>query len=632
MSNLGLRLPIDIPWKRIGFSVHMMDREVCDRVRPVAMQPSVAVFAYEPDDSLDVGDMAVKVSYLKVTCSVTSYGATNLERLRKGRLIVKSPYEVRKSDEFDSSSQQLTGADLPCFGALLEVSVGPSSGNWSLDQYPYFSDFDPKKRELYELVSTTGEIVSRTLENTGVLHGGTTSSSNEVFDKDTWGIKGGVEGGTDKIKGKVEGSFGSEEGSRSVDSASFTNTRTIDAGREARETHSHTTQLSQMYQLLSSFHLGTNRAVFFFEPRPHIVQNERTFIDGPRKLEGIQEFFLVIVRPRTMKSLCVNASLETLHVGAVLDTGEPVPEPTATLHFPRIGMNGAWEDPDEDKPFPDENTVTYPAPTGWVIDQFKGTNGYSYNKLEQAGLQTLHKIEVTASTVTIWGRVEEHHYDGGIWEKDRRERGFLEVEITIYIKREVAEAARTKQFAILTNTSVCTCPLRRLEGIVDKPSIVRELVLPKTAAPVGRPMLVEVAQDWSKYFGQVVRSSVSSPDRYPSGAVDFWDLDVMKEPLAAVADLGRGRELAKVPVGRLVSTTDFAAAGFDEETRVYLDRPDVAEKPLAEMLRPPLREFVEASGLDFARATALRRALWDHASSGASTTPGTNRRNESDTA
>ena len=32
------------------------------------------------------------------------------------------------------------------------------------------------------------------------------------------------------------------------------------------------TRLMQMYHQLDSYHLGTNRAIFFMLPRPHIVQ------------------------------------------------------------------------------------------------------------------------------------------------------------------------------------------------------------------------------------------------------------------------------------------------------------------------------------------------------------------------
>jgi hypothetical protein len=68
--------------------------------------------------------------------------------------------------------------------------------------------------------------------------------------------------------------------------------------REQRETYSHTTQLTQMYHQLDSYHLGTNRAMFFMLPRPHVVQSELTFVNGPRLLEGIQEVFLIVMRPK----------------------------------------------------------------------------------------------------------------------------------------------------------------------------------------------------------------------------------------------------------------------------------------------------------------------------------------------
>lgn len=294
MALSALHLPVDIPWRRIGVSTYMMDRDGCDRRRLLPMQPSVAIFRYDPAaDTYDLGaDLAV--TYLKVTCSITSYGVTNLEKLRKGRLIVAAPasaffygasYEARQTDNFDTS-QRISGADLPCYGALVHVTVGPEGSAWRLDDYPYFSDFEPKKRELYEVVTDTGEVMSRSLETAGVLHGGTTSFQNEVFDKDTVGVsvaqqeESPTHGPT---KRSIEGSFGRESGSRSVDGAQFQNVRSVDASREARETFSHTTQLSQMYQLLSSFHLGTNRAVFWVEPRPHIIQRERTFVDGPRQ-------------------------------------------------------------------------------------------------------------------------------------------------------------------------------------------------------------------------------------------------------------------------------------------------------------------------------------------------------------
>ena len=66
-----------------------------------------------------------------------------------------------------------------------------------------------------------------------------------------------------------------------------------------------------MYHRLTGYHVGTNRAPFFMLPRPHIVQGPQTFVKGPRQLEGIQEFFLVVMRPRTWEEFCIEAFLET---------------------------------------------------------------------------------------------------------------------------------------------------------------------------------------------------------------------------------------------------------------------------------------------------------------------------------
>jgi len=103
MAISVLQLPVDIPWRRVGASMYMIDADVCDRRKPLEMLPSVAVIRYDPaDESYDLGD-DLAVSYLKVTCSITSYkrliglirnlrdvitarGAWRLSRSREGGL------------------------------------------------------------------------------------------------------------------------------------------------------------------------------------------------------------------------------------------------------------------------------------------------------------------------------------------------------------------------------------------------------------------------------------------------------------------------------------------------------------------------------------------------------------------
>src|SRR5690606_40785851 len=80
------------------------------------------------------------------------------------------------------------------------------------------------------------------------------------------------------------GNVGQYETKGSVSSSGYQSTdiRTSDESTERRELYSHTTQLSQMYNLFQAFHVGTNRALFLMEPRPHVRQSEATFIQGPR--------------------------------------------------------------------------------------------------------------------------------------------------------------------------------------------------------------------------------------------------------------------------------------------------------------------------------------------------------------
>src|SRR5437016_1666511 len=126
------------------------------------------------------------------------------------------------------------------------------------------------------------------------------------------------------LTGEASGSIQGQWGTRDISQNEYSDVRTTDNSKEQRENYSHTTQLTQMYQQLNSYHLGTNRAVFFLLPRPHIIDDKETpltFVNGPRRLEGIQEFFLVVMRPKEIKDICVEAYLETAHVGEVATYG-----------------------------------------------------------------------------------------------------------------------------------------------------------------------------------------------------------------------------------------------------------------------------------------------------------------------
>src|SRR5262249_10783758 len=216
-------------------------------------------------------------------------------------------------------------AYLPCTGALIQVAVSPPRDVLGLvtapmKDYPYFMDFQPKKRELYEMVTETGERASRSLESLKIGKASGTSQSLEVLDVDQGGSTGGsanVSFAGAGVGGSYQQSSQGQWGTKQLGSEDLNVTRSTDESRERRETESHTTQLSQLYHLFEGYHQGTNRALFFVEPRPHILEVPTGFVRGPRSVEGIQEIFLVVNQPKDAEDFDISVRLDTSHLTVV---------------------------------------------------------------------------------------------------------------------------------------------------------------------------------------------------------------------------------------------------------------------------------------------------------------------------
>src|SRR6266516_2241106 len=160
MTIATFSVPIDIPWQRIAFSEDMMDRLACDRELPLRWRSSVAVFQYEPPKDQQRTDN-FRVTYLKVSCTITGFQDDGKE-IRIRERLNRSDWKYK--DLTDSLTEKASKYH-DCYGAMLEVVVSPVAGDdrFTLAEYPYFADFDPKKRELYEQVTETGEVMSRSL-------------------------------------------------------------------------------------------------------------------------------------------------------------------------------------------------------------------------------------------------------------------------------------------------------------------------------------------------------------------------------------------------------------------------------------------------------------------------------------
>lgn len=204
MAINALSLPVDIPWKRLCVSEDMIDTKVCDRTSPPRWKSSVAVFSYEPTEDYQTYE-GMTISYLKVVCTVTGYEAGEEVDLK----------DLGTDLDWQDEPVKMSSKYYGCYGAILEVAVAPKKSQGEEvppSKYPYIIDFEPKKREVYEIVSDTGEQLSRSLENINVRKGNTTTQSHEFSDilntidwsASAQGPKGGGSGSS-----QVSGQWGS---------------------------------------------------------------------------------------------------------------------------------------------------------------------------------------------------------------------------------------------------------------------------------------------------------------------------------------------------------------------------------------------------------------------------------------
>ncbi|MBW4027843.1 MAG: PASTA domain-containing protein [Acidobacteria bacterium] len=569
----------------------MMDTVACDRKLPPRWRSSVAVFEYEPPEDQQRTD-DFRVTYLKVSCTMTGFQQDEREIRIRERLGRSGWTDADLTDRLGEAAAQYYA----CHGAMLEVVVAPHPDDkrFTLNTYPYFADFDPKKRELYEVVTETGEVMSRSLEDVNVRLGQTTLQSHEVRDKTTLAasLSGSYAGVT------LAGSVANESGTTDLTQQGTENIRTSDAAREARETFSHTTQLSQMYHQLDSYHLGTNRAVFLMLPRPHSVQSPSTFVNGPREIEGVQEFMLVVVRPKEMEDFCVEAYLETAHL-----TAKPIPDWGRTVTQLPLHIST-----------PDTNRVsgsnTSTKQTGYVVDTDLGGllggdthgpgKGYSVTSENIGPWNGDYKFTVGPDTVTVDGWVEGVHLS----HPPETLGCTMDVNTSVYLKLKIPKVAGYEPGLIITGRAVCSCRNRLVVTSEFKgASLVYEKALSGALMQETSRRESMTIRDANKLGADLKREmlrSLSSADRYPRDTVSLLDSQL-------IADM-MGTHIRHAD--RTVNPRVMDWIGVDKKVarRVTAFAPAITRSQMLEM---PLAQQVERFALSFDDAVKLRQALAD---------------------
>ncbi|TCC94315.1 hypothetical protein EZ428_05955 [Pedobacter frigiditerrae] len=560
MSNFKLNLPTDIPWKRICVSKDMIDPKICDSRRPKRWNSSIAIFQYSPEEEYQTTE-GMLITYIKVACSVTGYQAGPDEiGLHRGGFdnFWKENGEVLKDTIMDY---------YPCYGAILEVAVAPKKKDTPLSQYPYFSDFEPKKRELYEIATETGEVMSRSLKNLSVGKGSSTLNSHEILDVDH-GFSFGAEGSYAGTGGGFNVSRSGEWGTKDISQSETNSIRTTDQSQESRETQSHTTQISQLYHQLDSYHMGTNRAVFFLLPRPHTIETERTFVNGPRNIEGIQEFFFVTMRPKDVEEICVEAYLETGHIAKVPTLayeGEIETTDSVTLNI--LSNFDGRSDAVLDSSWGDDSTtsiksdsIPYNPPAGWEIDLSKGSGGYNVASASgtgygyPSGTYNYSVTEIDRNHLVLWGEVSAAFQDtAGLSDGGKIWTGTLNVTLTVYLKKVNPKQVITgyEEHLFLTARDLCCCE----DSEMDLPFVAWEkpfkYIDSRKAASekmIGDKMSLVEANNMGKTMSREFMKSGNDIDRrYDKGKVNILETQFVGKMLAnTLKDTSRDLKIDKV--------------------------------------------------------------------------------------
>jgi hypothetical protein len=634
MTINTLSLPIDIPWKRLCVSSDMIDDRGCDREFPFRWLSSVSVFSYEPPEEHQTYE-GMTVSYLKITCTITGWqpGGT------VGQIGFENPLAKIQAFATDTKVIEAYKSLLkyyPCHGALLEVSLTPTGDAETLKKipkstYPYIIDFEPKKREVYELVSQTGESMSRTLSEVNVQKGMTTTTGAEILDVDkqidmrTLGmIAGGVGGfavggpagavGGAALGGQLGGLLGGggETSVRDMNQSQKSNVRTTDHAREMRELHSHTTQLTQMYHQFTGYHLGTNRAVFLMLPRPHIVQSEHTFVNGPRQLEGLQEIFLSVIRPRDMQDMVIDAHLETAHLEGI-PYGEPAKRIQVVMYSvggERDWIGGQWPDTYNLDKHNRYGMWTYVPPAGWEIDMERNDGGYLVEAtVAPATVQIAWESAFTGADVQTWYQVTvaDNGLSAGIEAKvgvatqfDPKEPkkvyyGRLTLNITFYLRRVES------QTLFLTGRGVCCAPPVVIEQNPEYITYEAKLLVaePDASGPNMKAsgMSLLEANMMQNRIGYQMIQSLSDPERYARGDVSFTEAQFVARDIAEVIDQPDHPDNQSIQ----------ELAGLKPELRdkIVSARPELRR---ADILSMQLQETMDRFELTHEDAVHLRRA------------------------
>jgi hypothetical protein len=488
----------------------------------------------------------------------TLVGTKNSGRPRKGYRILLIDGEgidkvVIKTERDESSLLEFV------YYALIEEEVPIEN----IKEYPHIIDFEPKVRDYYQSATQTGEVLTASHSGLKLDKSNSNTKSTET------GISAEAKVGNDYTSpwtAKVSAS--TQWGKSSTDSTS-TQTET---SRDIRETTGMTTQLNQLYNMLTGYHAGTNRAVFLLLPRLNILQvpaNQRTFIRGLRIIEGIQDFFLVVSRPKHIEGLNIEAQLETSHIPELPEQQQTTkPILSAELPITRIdefkfcdGFH-ALTAPTGER----DVEFTYNAPPPYIIDDRGGAGGFEAIEFQSTNHPDDFKTEVAPDkkSLKVSGKLKKADIKAQGWY--RWDLGILHGKYKIYLILEnlpTSETSpKTQQIPLITTLrELCTRYTSVDNQSIIKSSLTAEnnidnnkwdSIVDETTLHVGSEFSISNATDNEtiiqsqqlalkevlKNIEYTVTTSWKLPRRRPIGTVGFLDSDYFKSQIQNYLPLG----------------------------------------------------------------------------------------------
>ena len=442
-----------------------------------------------------------------------------------------------------------------------------------LKDYPHIIDFEPKMRDLYQAATETGEVLTASNSKVATNKTLTQAESSETGISVSQQLRAGDEqAGASWTQGMTHNWGSTDQDSMSIQT---------DASRERRETQGTTTQLSQMYNLLTAYHQGTNRATFLMLPRPHVLQptDHRTFVQGLRYIEGVQEFMLIVSRPYSVSGLCIEAFLETGHfpegveivqptegydTNEIVVTTEPIKvsnkpwyegygrnEKTFIKEFSGFEVDG-WEfDPTQGEPGHGSVIEDARLPDDDASGTTNGPNGGEKPAIENYSYKTESPDKLIVSALLrsqYWEPTTFHRSFRVFLRKPKIITGEPQADLTkllitsrgLYVCiRSGEECPEVIDFAMPCDSVVVA------ESIVDERQVkISRSVLTRQAI---RETRTPAIKDTLRQIQKAMTGGWRLPTRYPAGVIKFIDSDYFAKLIGEVLpDRPRKRSLNEV--------------------------------------------------------------------------------------